>query len=141
MLTTINPGACVLVVIASLLALEGEFSTTQTGVAAFAMGMIVTIPLIIAVWRTMKKNWPLYRKFYSMSFHRRDMATVRKSWHLTWWILPYTLIIHGTLDLYILFNPALGTPVTFFSGAMFAIFGCTLLQGSKYYEDARREKY
>lgn len=139
MITTLNPKFCFAMIIIALAGLENEVSSSHAGIAAFILGAAATLPLIIQIWRTMKNNWPVYRKFYSMPFHRRDMNVVRKSWRMTWWVVPYALVVYSILDLFLLLNPSFGTPYSMLYGALFVNFGYTLLQGSRYYDDVRKK--
>ena len=139
MMTTLNPKFGFLVTLLALVGFLYEVFHGNTGVVAFVLGYIYALPLVILIWRTMKKNWMVYRKFYSMTFHKRDMKTIKKHWLLTWWILPYTLIISSILDVIILLNPSLGSPYSFVFGAIFATFAYTALQSPRYYKDLKRK--
>ncbi len=140
MITTLNPLFGILVAFLSIVAFLVEISYGNTGVAAFVLGYISTLPLIVMIWMTMKKNWPVYRKFYSMPFHKRDMKTIRKSWHLTWWMIPYSLIVFSAFDVLILLNPSLGSLSSFLYGSLFATFGFTALESAPYYKDINKRK-
>ena len=139
-ITTLNPVFGIFVASLSIVVFLGEISYGNTGVAAFVLGYISTLPLIVMIWRTMKKNWPVYRKFYSMPFHKRDMKTIRKSWRLTWWTLPYSLIVFSALDVVILLNPYLGSLNSFLFGSLFATFGFTALESAPYYKDVKKRR-
>ena len=136
MLSTLNPKVCLVVAIVSLTIFVRDFSYDGSNLVSFLLGAAATAPLIAATWQTMKDNWPVYRKFYSMSFHRRDPSVIARSWQLTWWIIPYTLVVYPILELFVLAN-GLGTVYTFFYGAVFVVFGYTMAQGPWFYQDAK----
>jgi hypothetical protein len=138
MITALNPRVSLVICVLALLGLENE--TGDWSFIAFLLGFLVTLPLIALVWKTMKKNWQVYRKFYIMGYHHRDMSVIRKSWKLTWWIIPYTVIIYSALDVWILLNPGYGSPISLLCGVLFAVFGYTALQGPKYYEDVLKKR-
>ncbi len=136
MITSLNPGIALIVAVLALFGLEAEISSGN-GIGAFFLGAVATVPLIVYVWEVMKKNWDVYRKFYSMSFHKRDMKVIKKSWILTRWIIPYSLVVYSILDLIVLLNPTLGTPYSMLYGALFVIFFYTALQKHKYYDSVK----
>lgn len=138
MVTTLNPLFGLVMAALSIVAFLGEISYGNTGVAAFVLGYIVTLPLIIMIWRTMKKNWHVYRKFYSMPFHKRDIKTIKKNWRLTWWTIPYSVIVFSAFDIFILANPYLGSLYSFLYGSLFATFGFTALESGPYYKDVKK---
>lgn len=138
-LTTLNPKFSLAIVVLSLIGLCNDISAGYSA-TAFIIGALAVLPLIIQVWKTMKKNWPIYRKFYSTPFHKRDMKIVRKSWRLTWWIIPYVLIVYTIVDIIVIVNYTIGTPYSVLYGTFFTVFGYTLLQGSKYYNDVKKRK-
>ena len=140
MVTTLNPIFGILVAFLSIVAFLGEITYGNTGVAAFVIGYVASLPLIIMIWRSMRKNWPVYRKFYSMPFHKRDMKTVKKSWRLTWWVLPYTVIVYTILEVFILLNPSVGSLYSFVYGTIFATFGYTALESAPYYKDVNKRR-
>ncbi len=140
MVTTLNPLFGLLVAAFSIAAFLAEISYGNTGVAAFVLGYIATLPLIIMIWRTMKKNWPVYRKFYSLPFHKRDMKTIKKGWRLTWWTIPYGLIVFSVFDIFILLNTSLGSLYSFLYGSLFATFGFTALESAPYYKDIKKRR-
>jgi hypothetical protein len=140
MLTTLNPRFAGAVVLLSLVGLYLELIQNNYSIVAFFLGVLATLPLMSKVWRTMEKNWPVYRVFYSMPFNRRNMKLVRKSWNLTWWIIPYVVIVFALIDSFVLLNPGLGNPYCILYGALVVVFGYTLLYGQKFYEDAMRSR-
>src|SRR3990167_1437976 len=105
----INPKFGFAVSLLALAAFLWEITYGNPGLTSFVLGYIFTLPLIIMIWRAMRKHWPIYKKFYSMSLHKRDMKTVIRSWKLTWWVLPYTLVVYSILEIIILQNPSLGS--------------------------------
>ncbi|HLD38814.1 MAG TPA: hypothetical protein VJB05_00705 [archaeon] len=138
MITSLNPGIALIVAVLALFGLEAEISSGN-GIGAFFLGAVATVPLIVYIWEIMKKNWTTYRKFYSMSFHKRNMNVIKRSWTLTWWIIPYSLVVYSILDLTVLLNPRLGTPYSMLYGALFVIFFYTALQKPKYYESIKKK--
>lgn len=137
MITSLNPGIALIIAVLALFGLEAEISAGN-GIGAFFLGALATVPLIVYVWEVMKKNWHVYRKFYSMSFHKRDMKVVKKSWALTWWIIPYTVVVYTAIDVLVLLNPVLGTPYSMLYGVLFVIFFYTALQKPKYYDSIKK---
>lgn len=137
MITSLNPGIALIVSVLALFGLEAEISAGN-GIGAFFLGAMATVPLIVYVWEVMKKNWPVYKKFYSMSFHKRNAKVIKKSWALTWWIVPYTIIVYTAIDVFILLNPAVGTPYSMLYGALFVIFFYTALQKHEYYNSIKK---
>ncbi len=134
MITTLNPrisAAAVLLTLAGLL-YNSEFSTFSP--AAFVLGIIITYPLAERTWNVIEKNWKMYRVFYSAGVHKRKMDIIRKSWKLTWWIVPYCLVVYSAFSfgILILYNDIylLDSMVM---GSIFTVFFVTYLKSPKYY--------
>lgn len=140
MITTLNPKFSAILAALGIIGFLGEIAYGNTGVASFVLGYTSTLPLIILIWRTMRKNWAVYKKFYSMGFYKRDRKIVVKSWRLTWWVLPYAIAVYSILEVLILLNPIFGSLYSFLYGAVFATFGYTALQSPKYYKDIKKKK-
>jgi hypothetical protein len=140
MITSLNPKVSGIITIAALVAVEAEASANNAAFISFIIGALITLPLISEVWHTMRKNWPLYRKFYSMGFGNRDLGTVKKSWKLTWWIIPYAVVVFSLADALVLLHPELGTATSMLWGVVATTFGYTFCVSPGYYENLRKKK-
>lgn len=139
MITTLNPKVTNILMAISLIISFYASYQNKFAVVAFLIGNAVTFPIIIRVWNTVEKNWKsLYKKFYSKTFHKRDKALVKKSFRLTWWVIPWCLAIYSTISFAIIkFDKSFNLLLAFIFGSIFLISLVTNQKSRKYYEEIK----
>jgi len=124
MITTLNPRVSGLFVIIMLLGLIYNLYFNIYSWIFFLIGIVVTLPITLKIWDTIEANWTgVFKKFYSSKFFERKTKIVYKSWKLTWWLIPYCLIVYSLANFVILlyFNDKYLLQ-SFVSGSIFIVF-------------------
>lgn len=107
-----------LIILILLLFLENE---PFMNVLAFIFGFFITLPLIFQIWESTQKNWKsVYREFYTGRKYKKKI--IKKAWTLSWWIVPYCIIIYfvATILVTIVFGLVYRLPMIY--GALLCIF-------------------
>ncbi|MCX6815332.1 MAG: hypothetical protein NT120_00585 [Candidatus Aenigmarchaeota archaeon] len=139
MFTTLNPKVTKGLMLISLVI--SFFAIYQNGLAAltFLTGIVVSFPIIYDIWIVMEKNWDsLYKKFYLKAFHRRNKQLIKKSVKLTWWVIPWSIIIYSTISFAIMrFDQSFNLLLSYIFGSIFIIALVTNVKSRKYYEEIK----
>ena len=135
MITTLNPRICLFAIFITLLGLVYNAYYSIYSLVSFIIGIAVTYPIIKKVWKIIESNWKrVYKKFYSSHIFKRKFNIAKRSWKLTWWLIPYCLIAYFTINFIIIYytnDPYILESFAF--GAIFTVFAVTYIKSKKYY--------
>lgn len=139
MITTLNPTICILAMFVTAFGLTYNACYNVYSIVTFLVGIIATYPIIKKVWNTIESNWTgVYKKFYSSHIFKRKFGVAKKSWKLTWWLVPYCLVVYLTINFIIIYYTQDSFLLESFAlGAIFTVFAITYAKGKKYYKQVK----
>ncbi len=140
MISTLNPKISEAIAVVSVILLVYAYISNVFSIIAFAIGVVVSLPIIMAVWQAIEDNWKnVYKKFYSMSFHKRSEKVIYDSWRITWWIVPITLCAYGAISILLaaIFNDPI-VNLGLMAGSLFTIATVTHHKSPDFYRQVRR---
>jgi hypothetical protein len=134
MITTLNPKVTKVLMFVSILISLYAIGQNKIAAITFLIGAVASFPIIYNVWVVMEKNWnSLYKKFYAKGFHKRDMKLVKKSFRLTWWVIPWSVIIYSPISFAITsVDPSFNLLLSYIFGSIFVISLVTYIRAKKY---------
>lgn len=98
MITSLNPKINLFISIASIVVFFYLITKNVDHIFFFFIGMLSVYPVVNYTWRKIQENWEkIYKKFYSKKFHQRDIKIIKKSWKLTWLLIPYCVLIYSII--------------------------------------------
>lgn len=132
---SLNPKSSIALFIISMIVffLNLEREVTNNYIA-FLLGFFVTYPLITNIWRIIKKHWKdVYEKFYESPLFMHDSKIAMRSGKLTWWMVPYCLVVYGFLTIIVITYFGRLAPYSFLTGALSMIAVVSYRKQKVYY--------
>ena len=137
-LTTLNPVVSFGLAALSLVGIIIVSFFDSLAVSVFALGIAVTFPIAKKMWVVIEKNWGIYKKFYKAKTFEKRFEAAKKSWQLTWWIVPYCLSVYSFLSILIIFySGSIYLLYSLILGAIFTDFYISYQKSEKYYKQIK----
>lgn len=139
MITTLNPRVCLFAILITLAGMIYNAYYSTYSLVSFLLGLAVTYPITKKVWNTIEANWKkVYKKFYSSHIFKRKFNIAKRSWKLTWWLVPYCLVVYLTINFIIIFYTGDSYILESFAlGSIFTVFIVTYNKSKKYYKQIK----